>query len=313
MKKVILIVIPAVILAVVIAVIATLGAFGYFAYSSLDYTVSAPALAEDGSLVVMSANIRRKEKWWSTNKMDTGNCRWYKRAEYFLKNIEAVKPDIFGSQEVQPGQYEFLTKHLDGYKSVVTYRDDRGWRSESCPIFYSEARFELVESGTYWLSETPDVMSVDWGSGENRIVTYVNLKDKANNDMIIAVYNLHPDWGHPEARIKQLGVAAEKAKASTADKVIVLGDFNSDRNRTDGAAGLALFEEFLQDSTTFPGMTNYGVTYNGYDKDDEDGMMGLDYIFLPADTDVKAVGKVDTVYNGIYPSDHFPIWAKVKF
>ncbi|MBQ9369713.1 MAG: endonuclease/exonuclease/phosphatase family protein [Clostridia bacterium] len=313
MKKVILIVIPAVILAVVIAVIATLGAFGYFAYSSLDYTVSAPALAEDGSLVVMSANIRRKEKWWSTSKMDTGNCRWYKRAEYFLKNIEAVKPDIFGSQEVQPGQYEFLTKHLEGYKSVVTYRDDRGWRSESCPIFYSEARFELVESGTYWLSETPDVMSVDWGSGENRIVTYVNLKDKANNDMIIAVYNLHPDWGHPEARIKQLGVAAEKAKASTADKVIVLGDFNSDRNRTDGAAGLALFEEFLQDSTTFPGMTNYGVTYNGYDKDDEDGMMGLDYIFLPADTDVKAVGKVDTVYNGIYPSDHFPIWAKVKF
>ena len=313
MKKVILIVIPAVILAVVIAVIATLGAFGYFAYSSLDYTVSAPALAEDGSLVVMSANIRRKEKWWSTSKMDTGNCRWSKRAEYFLKNIEAVKPDIFGSQEVQPGQYEFLTKHLEGYKSVVTYRDDRGWRSESCPIFYSEARFELVESGTYWLSETPDVMSVDWGSGENRIVTYVNLKDKANNDMIIAVYNLHPDWGHPEARIKQLGVAAEKAKASTADKVIVLGDFNSDRNRTDGAAGLALFEEFLQDSTTFPGMTNYGVTYNGYDKDDEDGMMGLDYIFLPADTDVKAVGKVDTVYNGIYPSDHFPIWAKVKF
>ena len=60
-------------------------------------------------------------------------------------------------------------------------------------------------------------------------------------------------------------------------------------------------------------MTNYGVTYNGYDKDDEDGMMGLDYIFLPADTNVLAVGKVDTVYNGIYPSDHFPIWAKVKF
>jgi len=311
-KKVILIVIPAVILAVVIALLATLGAVGYFAYASLDYTVSAPAVAEDGSIMVMSANIRRQEKWWSTNKMDVGNRRWYKRAEYYLKNIDAVQPDIFGAQEVQERQYKFLQEHLEGYDSVVTYRDNKGTRSESCPIFYSVARFELISSGTYWLSETPDVMSVDWGSGEHRIVTYVNLRDKTN-DMIIAVYNLHPDWSIADARIKQLGVVAEKAKASEADKVIVLGDFNSDRNRPDGVEGLALFESFLQDSKTFPGMSDYGATYNGYDMDEEDGMMGLDYIFLPFDTEVKAVGKVDTVYDGVYPSDHFPIWAQVKF
>ena len=158
MKKVIIIVIS-VLLAAGIAVVATLGGFGYYSYSAISETVTAPTVSTDGSIVIMSANIRRKEKWYSTAAADTGSHRWYKRAKGYLANIAKVAPDIFGAQEVQKVQYEFLKEHLTGYGSVVTYRDDRGARSESCPIFYSENRFTLEDSGTFWLSDTPEKMS----------------------------------------------------------------------------------------------------------------------------------------------------------
>ncbi len=212
---------------------------------------------------------------------------------------------------MQAGQYEFLTSHLEGYGSVVCYRDNKGSRSESCPIFYNEARFELLDSGTFWLSDTPEKMSTYAESSEHRIATFVKLKDKSTG-ITIAVYNTHPDWGSVEARIRQLSVIATKAKESDADKIVVLGDLNSDRTLPGGNEGLAPIEEFLKDSKTFPGMSDYGATFNGYDMD-PDGPMGLDYIFLPEDTTVLEVGKVDKIYGGVYPSDHYPIYAKVKF
>lgn len=314
MKKAVIIVL-CLILAAIVVVMAFSGVTGYYSYQAYAETVSAPAAAEDGSLVIMSANARRQERilWYNSTfwKFDAGNHRWYKRAQYYLKNIEVVQPDIFGAQEVQPGQYEFLTEHLVGYAGVVGYRDDRGSRSESCPIFYSEERFTLLDSGTFWLSDTPDVMSKYEESGEYRIATYVKLKDKVTG-ITIAVYNTHPDWGSVEARIKQLAVIAAKAKEAAADKTVVLGDLNSDRSLPGGNEGLAPIEAFLKDSKTFPGMTDYGVTFNGYGID-SDGPMALDYIFLPEAATVLSVGKVDTVYDGVYPSDHYPIWAKVKF
>ena len=306
-----MIIVICVLLAAIVAVVSFLGGIGYYSYVAIAETVSAPEVKEDGSLVIMSANIRRREKVINFNKMDQGSCRWYKRAKYYLKNIEVVAPDILGAQEVQKGQYEFLTEHLKGYGSVVGYRDNKGARAESCPIFYNEARFECLESGTFWLSDTPDVMSKFDGADEYRIATFVTLKDKSTG-ITIAVYNTHPDWTGVEGRIKQLAVVANKAKANAADKVVILGDLNSDHTLPGGNEGLASIEAFLKDSKTFEGMTDYGATFNGYAIDPE-APMALDYIFLPETTTVLGVGKVDTVYDGIYPSDHYPIWAKVKF
>ncbi len=310
MKKVI-VTILCVLIVLVVAVVGLFGAMGYYSYIGIPGKAEAPAVAEDDSIMIMSANIRRQEKFINFNKMDMGNHRWWKRAQYYLENIKTVAPDILGAQEVQAGQYEFLTSHLEGYGSVVCYRDNKGSRSESCPIFYNEARFELLDSGTFWLSDTPEKMSTYAESSEHRIATFVKLKDKSTG-ITIAVYNTHPDWGSVEARIKQLSVIATKAKESDADKIVVLGDLNSDRTLPGGNEGLAPIEEFLKDSKTFPGMSDYGATFNGYDMD-PDGPMGLDYIFLPEDTTVLEVGKVDKIYGGVYPSDHYPIYAKVRF
>ena len=158
MKKIIVSVL-CVLIVLIVAVVGVFGAMGYYSYIGIPDKAEAPAIAEDDSLVIMSANIRRREKFINFNKMDMGIHRWWKRAQYYLENIKTVAPDILGAQEVQAGQYEFLTEHLVGYGSVVAYRDKKGARSESCPIFYNEKRFELLDSGTFWLSDTPDQMS----------------------------------------------------------------------------------------------------------------------------------------------------------
>lgn len=322
MMKKIIIIVACVLVAAAVAVVSTLGGIGYFSYKEISESVKAPDVKTDGSLVIMSANIRRKEKWYSTSEMDTGSHRWYKRAEYYLANIKEVQPDILGAQEVQAGQYEFLTEHLEGYGSVVTYRDDKGARSESCPIFYSEARFELLGSGTYWLSETPDEMSKSWGAKEYRITTYVKLKDKVTG-LVIAVFNAHPEWKVDEGRNQELQVLAEKVgeMMKTVDKTILLGDLNTYKEEANGAgiAALAPIEALLADSKDLAnakGIANayYGITFNNYGiLNPEDPQAGLDYIYLPKDATVSAVGKVDKVYDGVYPSDHFPIYAKIKF
>ncbi|MBP5405124.1 MAG: hypothetical protein J6Y74_04180 [Clostridia bacterium] len=284
MKKKLLTIICVSVVALVVTAgiiaLSLLGAFGYFSYKKIDTTIAAPAVSEDASIVFMSANIRRKEKWTSRNKMDLGDHRWYKRAEYYLANIEAVRPDILGAQEVQQAQYEFLMEHLEGYAGVVTYRDEKGARSESCPIFYNEARFELLGSGTYWLSETPDVMSKSWGAKEYRITTYVRLKDKVTG-LVIAVFNAHPEWKVKEGRDQELQVLAEKVgeAMTAADKVVLLGDLNTYKEEPDGAgmAALASIEAILADSKDLANRY-YGITFNNYGViDPDDPQAGLDY------------------------------------
>ena len=295
-----------VVLVVAAAILSPLQFMGYFSYTRIKATAEAPRYVDDAPITIMSANIRRQEKLFSTDKFDTGNHRWWKRAKYYLENVRTVKPDILACQEVQQKQYEFLCKHMQGYRSVVTYRDERKGASESCPIFYNAKRFECLESGTFWLSETPRKMSKSWGSVHYRICTYVVLKDK--DGTVFSVYNTHPDWDNGDARVKQIEVIAEKVKTK-GGKAIVLGDLNSIKGTENGDAALSSLEAILKDSKDFNGGVSYGDTYNDYGGKEP---LPLDYIYLPEDATVLSVGKVDKIYDGVYPSDHFPIYAKVK-
>ena len=307
--KTAVIIVLCVLIVCIVGCMAALGATGYYSYKSIAETVKAPERPSDGSIVFMSANIRRKEPFIVFKKEDLGNHRWWKRAEFYLKNIAEVSPDILGVQEAQPEQYEFLKDRLEGYESVIGYRDKKGAKSEACPIFYNASRFTLVNGGIFWLTDTPNVMSKREGSIQYRIATFAKLKENATG-LVIAVYNAHPDWTPLDARKEEIKVLAAHAQASDADKVVVLGDLNSDKNTEDGSDSLAALEAFLKDSTTFPGMSNYGITYQGYGLFEGEW---LDYIYLPESATVLSVGKVDKIYDGVYPSDHFPIYAKVKF
>ena len=285
--------------------------FGYFTYRSIDTVITAPCDTPDGSFVIMSANIRRKERWFSTSKFDVGSHRWYRRAEFFLQNIDIVKPDIFGSQEVQPEQYRFLKNHLSGYGSVIGYRDNKGTRSESCPIFYNEERFELLDGGIFWLSETPESMSISWKEGgEHRIATFAKLRDKKTDNVIVAI-NAHPDWEPVDTCVNEIKVVAKKGAEmlKEGNKVVVFGDLNADVHTTAGAAILASLDAVLKNAITIANK-DYGYTFNGYDlKPHEE----LDYFFFSEGAEILTLDKLDKTYNGVFPSDHFPVYVRVKF
>ena len=266
----------------------------YLKYAFLRKRVEAPALRED--VTVVSYNIR-----YFNHNADHGNCHWYVRAKYVLSMIERLQPDVLCLQEVHPPQYSFLKKHLVGYSSVIGYREDRGVHSEACPIFYNAARFTLLDSGTFWLSDTPDVQSKFEDSWHYRISTFVTLRDK--DGTVFTVYNVHPDYRIEEVRIRQLAVLADKVR-NNEGKVIVTGDFNAVK----GEKCLEPFEEMLKDSKDFRGDV-FGATFNGFGEKPEEW---IDFIYLPKDCTLVDTGIDKTIFDGIYPSDHYPIYAKVK-
>ncbi len=275
--------------------------YGFFTklkYSLSRKKVCAPKRA--GEIVFASYNIR-----FFNDDRDQGKKHWYCRAPYCLKNMETLSADIFCFQEVKPPQFAFLTRHLSGYDSVVRYRDDAP-NSEACPIFFSKERFELLDSGTFWLSETPDHVSKSWGSTHNRIATFAKLRDRDGKEF--TVYNVHPDYVVEDTRIRQLKVLADKME-ERGGTVILAGDFNAVK----GEPCLLPFEEKLCDSKDFLGKT-FGATFNGFGTSEEDDVtQGIDFIFLPKDATVVETDVLKTVFNGVYPSDHYPIYARFAF
>ena len=266
--------------------------FSYISYSLLKKDVSAPAARED--ITVVSYNVR-----YFNHKVDRGNCHWYVRAKYVLCEIEKLQPDVLCLQEVHPPQFAFLKKHLVGYDSVIGYREERGVHSEACPIFYNANRFTLLDSGTFWLSDTPEVKSKFEESWHYRICTFVCLQDKDGS--LLTVYNVHPDYRIEDIRIRQLAVLADKVR-KTEGKVVITGDFNAQK----GEKCLEPFEELLKDSKDFRGDV-FGATFNGFGVKPEEW---IDFIYLPKDASLIDTGIDKTLYNGVYPSDHYPIYAR---
>ncbi len=253
--------------------------------------------AED-EITVLSTNVRT----WSPT--DTGKKSWFYRAPLIVKNIAAVQPEIIGFQEVTPMHYKYLTANLKGYDNVIKYRDNSPLH-EACPVFYSTQRFTLKDSGSFWLSETPEVMSKDWGSACYRICSYVILTDNSSGKDLV-VFNTHLDHVSDEARINGINVVLEKIKAFGGLPSIIMGDFNADEESETYAAAT---DSFL-DAKYQTEKTAKGATYQNWGKklDSEN----IDYFMISKKgIAVSEYRIIEDTYDGVYPSDHFPIMIKI--
>ena len=253
----------------------------------------------DGDITVMSANVRT----WSPG--DMGKRSWLYRADLVVKNIASVEPDIIGFQEVTKIHYAYLTENLKGYENVIKYRDNSKF-AESCPVFYNTERFELKDKGSFWLSDTPDVMSKGWGAAYYRICTYTILTDKSTGKELV-VFNTHLDNVSDEARINGITLVLEKIKQFGGLPSIIMGDFNADESSDTYKAATEMFLDAKYQTDD----TDSGCTYQafGTQLDREN----IDY-FMISKTGIK-VNKfriIDTTYDGVYPSDHFPITVNIS-
>ena len=300
MKKVLKfsVIILCVLLAALIA-LAAADCFYYPRYRSNKKSVEAPFEQSGEEITVVSSNVRT----WSPT--DFGKKSWFYRADLLIESVNSVKPDIIGFQEVTPMHYRYLTDTLKGYDNVIAYRDNSPFH-EACPVFYNINRFSLTDKGSFWLSETPDSMSKDWGAACYRICSYVILKDK-NTQKQLVVFNTHLDHVSDEARINGINVVLDKIKKFGELPSIIMGDFNADESSSTYKSAT---ENFL-DAKYQTENTMSGATFQnwGEELDHEN----IDYFMISkTGFEVEEYKIITSAPDGVYPSDHFPISLKFK-
>ena len=255
---------------------------------------------EAGSITMVSCNVR----CWSPT--DLGKKSWFYRADLLLSDIAQQAPGIIGFQEVTPMHYSYLVDVLEGYDSVIDYRD-KTLLSEGCPIFYNVSLYILKDKGSFWLSETPEVMSKDWGAAHYRICSYVILTDKATGQDFV-VFNTHLDHVSDEARIKGIAVVLDKIAQFGGLPSVIMGDFNA----LEGSKTYLSATEHFLDAQYAAEKTISSHTYQNWGNTEK--FKRLDY-FMISKTGfrVDAYDVVQPIHDGVYVSDHCPIVLKMRF
>jgi endonuclease/exonuclease/phosphatase family metal-dependent hydrolase len=299
MKKGVKIFIIVLVLILVAAAITAFLLFRYYPhYKSEKRTVQFTEVKElDEPIRVMSANLR------CINPLDTGKKSWFYRADLVVENIENNKPSIIGFQEATKWQYAYLRDCLTDFDSVITYRDDSTF-SEGCPIFYRTDMYDLVDKGSFWLSETPEVMSKDWNSKCYRICSYVILKEKSTQKEFV-VFNTHLDHISDEARINGIGVVLDKIAQFGSLPSMIMGDFNAEE-------GSVTYENVTKDFLDARYQVDNAVdscTYQNFGKALDRNR--IDYFMISkTGINVKSYKVVTDTFDGVYSSDHFPLLAE---
>ena len=242
---------------------------------------------------------------------DQGNM-WTQREPVVAALIRFHQFDILGTQEGLIGMLNDLSGALPEYARYGIGRDDGKAAGEHSAIFYKKDKFQVLDSGDFWLSETPDKPSLGWDATCcNRICSWVKLQDKQNGQSFY-VFNTHYDYQKDLARNESSKLILKKIKAIAGSKALVvfMGDLNGDNQsswykRLEEAPGLEDTYKLATHPYAFnPSYQNYGK------KIEKDGL--IDHIFVSPDFTVLRWGVLSDTYHGKYPSDHFPLLTEIS-
>ena len=256
---------------------------------------------------VMTFNIR-------TETRVDGRNNWELRYQPVAEFVNKSKADIVGMQEVQQRQLTDLCSMMDDYSYVGVARDDGKQKGEYNPIFYRKERFNLLRSGTFWLSPTPAEPSYGWGAACRRIATWAILQEKTTMKSII-VLNTHLDHISEEARANGAALIKERlSRMNNELPVVVTGDMNSDDKSTAYAKfATAIFP--MQDAyKTAKRKKGPDYTFHGFGQLPQDNRTKIDYIFLSSQINVKKYTNYDgSLGEGRYLSDHNALTADIVY
>lgn len=231
-----------------------------------------------------------------------------KRAPYIIETVKEKAPDSVGFQETDKTWVETLAAGLSEYAHVEKYREDGVEKGEASAIFYLKDKYDLVESGHFWLSETPDAPSKGWDAACERICTYAILKDKKTG-FVYAHFNVHFDHVGAEAPTKSVELVSAKIAEIAPDiPVVFTGDFNLSEGSENYNNLLACG---LQDTKYLAKKYDNHSTYHGYHVVIP-STKPIDYIFVNGYVKSVESSKIDSGFvDHILASDHFPITVKL--
>lgn len=276
---------------------------GVLALVCLAVPAATQPAAEQSPLTVMSFNIR-----YGTAK--DGDNRWAARRELLFDVIREQDADLVGLQEALDFQIDEILAAAPAYATIGVGRDDGARKGEYAAILFRRDRLHVAASGTFWLSDTPEtVRSATWGNRIPRIATWARFVDR--DGRAFWLYNVHLDHESQPSREKSVALLRRRidARPFPREPVIVTGDFNvGEKNKALQAltADGAFADTFR---VAHPGETAVG-TFTGFRYGRVDGEK-IDYIFAPPGTDLRSAGIVRTSRDGRYPSDHFPVVARL--
>ena len=255
----------------------------------------------EASLDVMSYNIR-------LGVADDGDNSWDIRKIATPAMLQANAPDIFGVQEAYDFQVAYIAEQCPQYVPLGVGREDGVAKGEHMSIFYNKEKIDVVEWGTYWLSETPDVPSKGWDAACYRTATWALLKLKDSGKQFYYV-NTHLDHKGVEARAKGLALIADKIAAMNPKgyPMVLTGDFNVCPDNP----GLEGINAQMKDARVTAENSDDRGSFNGWGQ--SEGKV-IDYIYYAGFakcTDFKVV--TDTYENIPYISDHYPVKAHLVF
>lgn len=260
------------------------------------------AQAQHADIRVASYNLRMDTPRDSLNA-------WPHRKENVKALIRYHDFDIVGTQEGFLHQLQDLME-MPGYAYFGAGRDDGKQAGEHSAIVYKKDRFEVIDSGDFWLSETPDRPGLGWDATCcNRIASWVKFNDRHTGKAFF-VFNVHFDHQGVVAR-RESGklMLAKIAEIAQGEPVICTGDFNS-TPETEQIKGLSAV---LQDAYTATQMPPYGPvgTSNGF-RFTASFKNRIDYVFVSNHFEVLTYAALTDAKDQRYPSDHLPVVAKVR-
>jgi endonuclease/exonuclease/phosphatase family metal-dependent hydrolase len=263
---------------------------------------SAVVAQKNQPLNVISFNIRY------ANTTDGANS-WENRKENVKALLQFYDADIFGVQEALAVQFDYLLANAD-YDAVGVGREDGMRKSEFSAVYFNKKRFKKIESGTFWLSPTPNVPSKGWDAALNRICTWAKLYDRSNKKEFI-VFNTHFDHVGIQARIEAAKLIKQKIQ-EIAPKlpVVLMGDLNV----TPETEAIATIKSFLIDTKEITIEPPYGPvgTFNDF-KFNSPLKNKIDYIFVNKGFKVQKFAVLSDSKDQRYYSDHLPVFTKLFF
>jgi endonuclease/exonuclease/phosphatase family metal-dependent hydrolase len=287
--------------------LATLGAFA----------TAAPGSAQQPApLRVLSFNIRY-------GTADDGDNHWRHRKDLVVRALRESGADVVGLQEALAFQVDEILEAVPDWQGIGTGRDDGERKGEMAAVLWRRDRFELLESGTFWLSDTPEVPgSTSWGNSITRICTWARLRTRAEARSFY-VFNAHLDHRSAPSRLRAAElIAARIASREHQHPVVLTGDLNAGEGSppllylrgeavgptTGRSTPIVLVDTFR---TVHPEASRVG-TFNGFTGAREGEK--IDYVLVAAGEFRARDAAIERWSDsGRYPSDHFPVSATLEW
>ncbi|GAB2787227.1 endonuclease/exonuclease/phosphatase family protein [Rhabdobacter roseus] len=242
------------------------------------------------------------------NTASDGVNAWPNRKENVKALVQYHEFDLFGTQEALRGQLDDVAE-LKEFAFLGKGRDDGQQGGEHSAIFYRKDRFKVLESGDFWLSETPDVPGKGWDATCcNRICSWAKFQD-LNTKKQFYFFSVHFDHQGVKARQESGKLMVKKIQEiAKSTPAICVGDFNS----TPDTEQIKHMQTLLSDAHQVTKVPPYGPegTFNAF-KWDAPLRDRIDYIFVSPKIQVLKYGVLTDAKEQRFPSDHLPVVAKI--